>query len=76
MGDVSLWQHIPLLPASEIMEYMAENIGSVGGSIIQAEDEISAISMAIGASYSGTRSITATSGPGLSLWERLLAYQG
>lgn len=75
-GGCKFMAAYPITPASEIMEYMAENIGSVGGSIIQAEDEISAISMAIGASYSGTRSITATSGPGLSLMGEAISLSG
>jgi 2-oxoglutarate ferredoxin oxidoreductase subunit alpha len=57
----------PISPASEILEFMTRELPRFGGSCQQAEDEISAICMAIGASYGGVRAMTATSGPGFSL---------
>jgi 2-oxoglutarate ferredoxin oxidoreductase subunit alpha len=57
----------PITPASEIMEFLAKEIPSFGGNLIQAEDEIAALGMAIGASYAGAKSMTASSGPGISL---------
>ncbi|WZL74167.1 2-oxoacid:acceptor oxidoreductase subunit alpha [Clostridiaceae bacterium 35-E11] len=57
----------PITPASEIMEYLTKKFPSYGGAMVQTEDEISAVTMAIGASYAGCRSMTATSGPGISL---------
>jgi 2-oxoglutarate/2-oxoacid ferredoxin oxidoreductase subunit alpha len=57
----------PITPASDVMEFLAAVLPKVGGTVIQAEDEISAINMIIGASYGGKRSMTTTSGPGLSL---------
>ncbi len=57
----------PITPASEIMEYLSKKLPKYGGIVIQTEDEISAITMAIGGGYSGARSMTATSGPGISL---------
>lgn len=57
----------PITPATDIMEFLAKELPKVGGVVIQAEDEISAINMAIGASFAGVRAMTATSGPGLSL---------
>jgi 2-oxoglutarate ferredoxin oxidoreductase subunit alpha len=57
----------PITPATDIMEFLAKELPKVGGVVIQAEDEISAINMAIGASFGGARAMTATSGPGLSL---------
>ncbi|HVG95984.1 MAG TPA: 2-oxoacid:acceptor oxidoreductase subunit alpha [Chloroflexota bacterium] len=57
----------PITPASDIMEFLAAVLPRVGGAVIQAEDEISAINMIIGAGYAGKRSMTSTSGPGLSL---------
>ncbi|MGD9580842.1 MAG: 2-oxoacid:acceptor oxidoreductase subunit alpha [Vampirovibrionia bacterium] len=57
----------PITPATDIMEWIATEMPKLGGSVIQAEDEIAAIIMAIGASYAGCRAFTATSGPGLSL---------
>ena len=75
-GGCKFMAAYPITPASEIMEYMAENIASLGGSIIQAEDEIAAVSMAIGGAYGGTRSMTATSGPGLSLMGEAISLSG
>ncbi|HEX2035844.1 MAG TPA: 2-oxoacid:acceptor oxidoreductase subunit alpha [Chloroflexota bacterium] len=57
----------PITPASDIMEFLAAVLPGVGGAVIQAEDEISAINMIIGAGYTGERAMTSTSGPGLSL---------
>lgn len=64
----------PITPASDIMEFLAAEFPRVGGTLIQAEDEIAAIAMALGASYTGSRSMTATSGPGLSLMTELLGH--
>ncbi len=57
----------PITPATDIMEFLAKELPKVGGVVIQAEDEIAAINMTIGASFAGVRAMTATSGPGLSL---------
>ena len=57
----------PITPASDVMEFLASVLPRVGGTVIQAEDEISAINMIIGAGYAGKRAMTTTSGPGLSL---------
>jgi 2-oxoglutarate ferredoxin oxidoreductase subunit alpha len=57
----------PITPASEIMEYLAKELPAFGGDVIQAEDEIAALGMCLGASYAGKKAMTATSGPGLSL---------
>ncbi len=57
----------PITPASDIMEFLASELPKVGGAVIQAEDEISAMTMVIGASFAGRKAMTSTSGPGLSL---------
>jgi len=57
----------PITPATEIAERIAERFPRIGGKFIQFEDEIGAIASVIGASYSGVKSMTATSGPGISL---------
>ncbi len=57
----------PITPATDIMEFLAKELPKVGGVVVQVEDEIAAINMAIGASFAGSRAMTATSGPGLSL---------
>jgi 2-oxoglutarate/2-oxoacid ferredoxin oxidoreductase subunit alpha len=57
----------PITPATDIMEFLAVEMPKAGGAVVQAEDESASINIAIGASYSGVRAMTATSGPGLSL---------
>jgi 2-oxoglutarate ferredoxin oxidoreductase subunit alpha len=67
MGGVRFVAAYPITPASEILEWLAPNLEKVGGSLLQAEDELASINMIIGASFGGVPSMTATSGPGLSL---------
>ena len=62
----------PITPATDIMEFLAAELPKVGGSVVQAEDEISAAGMVLGASYGGARAMSATSGPGLSLMVEML----
>ena len=62
----------PITPASDIMEWLSEQLPKVGGTVIQTEDEISALASVLGASFAGNRSMTATSGPGLSLMCELI----
>lgn len=62
----------PITPASDILETMATQLPRYGGVCLQAEDEMAALASVIGASYAGTRAMTATSGPGLSLMTELL----
>jgi 2-oxoglutarate ferredoxin oxidoreductase subunit alpha len=64
----------PITPASEIAEIMAESLPRVGGTYLQMEDEIGAISAVIGASWGGSLSMTATSGPGFSLMQENIGY--
>lgn len=66
----------PITPASEIMEYLIKELPKIGGTVIQTEDEIAAITMAIGASYGGARSFTASAGPGLSLMMEAIGLAG
>jgi 2-oxoglutarate ferredoxin oxidoreductase subunit alpha len=66
-GGVRFAAAYPITPASEILEWLAPNLARVGGTLVQAEDELASINMIIGASYGGVPSLTATSGPGLSL---------
>jgi 2-oxoglutarate ferredoxin oxidoreductase subunit alpha len=64
----------PITPASEIAEIMAERLPQVGGTYLQMEDEIGAISAIIGSSWGGLLSMTATSGPGFSLMQEGIGY--
>jgi 2-oxoglutarate ferredoxin oxidoreductase subunit alpha len=57
----------PITPSSEVMHTISDLLPAVGGAAIQMEDEIAGVACAIGASMSGVRSMTATSGPGISL---------
>lgn len=57
----------PITPATEIAERIAQRFPALGGKFIQFEDEIGAIASVIGASFSGLKAMTATSGPGVSL---------
>lgn len=66
-GGVRFAAAYPITPATEILEWLAPNLAKMGGVLLQAEDELAAINMIIGASFGGTPALTATSGPGLSL---------
>lgn len=66
-GGVRFVAAYPITPATELLEWMAPALVQVGGSLVQAEDELASINMAIGASYGGVPSLTATAGPGLAL---------
>ncbi len=62
----------PITPASDIMEALAKELPAVGGTFLQAEDEMAALAAVLGASYGGKRAMTATSGPGFSLMTELI----
>ena len=64
----------PITPASEIAEAAALYLPQVGGTFIQAESEVAAINMVYGAAAAGTRVMTASSGPGLSLMQEGISY--
>ncbi|NQU55707.1 MAG: 2-oxoacid:acceptor oxidoreductase subunit alpha [Rhodospirillales bacterium] len=66
-GGVRFVAAYPITPATELLEWMAHNLPTMGGALVQAEDELASINMIIGASYGGTPALTATSGPGLAL---------
>ncbi|MEH7344806.1 2-oxoacid:acceptor oxidoreductase subunit alpha [Bacillus sp. JJ1532] len=66
----------PITPASEIMEYLIKKLPPLGGAVIQTEDEIAAVTMAIGANYGGVRSLTASAGPGLALKMEAIGLSG
>jgi len=66
-GGVRFAAAYPITPATEILEWLAPRLRDAGGTLTQAEDELASVNMAIGASFGGVPSLTATSGPGLSL---------
>jgi 2-oxoglutarate ferredoxin oxidoreductase subunit alpha len=66
-GGVRFVAAYPITPATELLEWLAPALAKVGGTLVQAEDELASINMALGASFGGVPALTATSGPGLSL---------
>ena len=64
----------PITPATEIVNRLAERLPQVGGAFVQLEDEISSIATIIGASWTGKKVMTATSGPGISLMLENLGF--
>lgn len=80
-GGVQFASWYPITPASGVAEELTVRIGALRDdpksdektyAILQAEDELSAIGMAIGAGWSGLRSMTSTSGPGISLMSEFI----
>lgn len=66
-GGIRFVAAYPITPASDLLEWMTPRLEALNGCLVQAEDELASINMAIGASYGGVPAMTATSGPGLSL---------
>jgi len=64
----------PITPSSEIAHVMSKRLPEVGGKFIQMEDEIAAMGAIIGASLTGEKTFTATSGPGFSLKQENIGY--
>ena len=64
----------PITPQTEIAEYMAKRMPKVGGLCLQAESEIAAINMVLGASSAGVRVMTSSSSPGISLKSEGISY--
>ncbi|SDX15559.1 2-oxoglutarate ferredoxin oxidoreductase subunit alpha [Marininema mesophilum] len=75
-AGVRLMAAYPITPSSEIMEYLIKTLPKFGGTVVQTEDEMAAISMVIGANYGGIRSLTASAGPGLSLMTEAIGLAG
>ena len=74
LGGCDFFAGYPITPATEIAEAIARLLPRAGGTVIQMEDEIASLSAIIGASWTGSRSMTATSGPGFSLMQEGLGY--
>ncbi len=62
----------PITPSSEILHFLAEWLPKIGGTCLQTEDELAALGAVVGASFAGSKAMTATSGPGLSLMAEML----
>jgi 2-oxoglutarate ferredoxin oxidoreductase subunit alpha len=68
----SFFAGYPITPSSEILHQLGDWLPKIGGTCLQTEDELAAIGAVIGASFSGAKAMTATSGPGLSLMSEML----
>ena len=64
----------PITPSTEIAEHLAQRLPQIGGKFLQMEDEIASICAIVGASLTGHKVMTATSGPGFSLMQEALGY--
>jgi len=64
----------PITPASEVAELLAEELPKAGGICVQMEDELASMAAIVGASWTGARTMTATSGPGFSLMQENIGY--
>jgi 2-oxoglutarate ferredoxin oxidoreductase subunit alpha len=64
----------PITPASEVANILSARLPQVGAGFLQTEDEISAICAAIGASWTGCKAMTVTSGPGISLMQENIGF--
>jgi 2-oxoglutarate ferredoxin oxidoreductase subunit alpha len=73
-AGVNFFAGYPITPSTEIAELLAKRLPQAGGKFIQMEDEISSICAIIGASLTGNKVMTATSGPGFSLMQEGLGY--
>lgn len=73
-AGLKLYFGYPITPATPIMELLAKALPEKGGKLVQMEDEISSIGAVLGAFHAGTRSMTATSGPGFALMTELITH--
>ena len=64
----------PITPSTEVAEVMSIELPKIGGKFIQMEDEIGAMAAILGAALAGSKVLTSTSGPGLSLKQELIGY--
>lgn len=75
-GGLNFYSAYPMSPSTAVMEYLARVSNEAGVLVEQAEDEIAAINMALGASYAGARAMTGTSGGGFCLKVEALGFSG
>ncbi len=73
-GGVRFGAAYPITPWTEVMEQLRQDLPRYGGSFIQTEDELAAISAALGAAYGGTVAMTGSSGPGIALKSEAISY--
>lgn len=73
-AGIDFFAGYPITPSTEIAEHLAQRLPQKGGKFIQMEDEIASMGAIIGASLTGHKVMTATSGPGFSLKQEALGY--
>jgi 2-oxoglutarate ferredoxin oxidoreductase subunit alpha len=73
-GGCSFFASYPITPASSLLSAMLETLPATGGTVMQGEDEIASIGYCLGASMAGMKVMTATSGPGLSLYSENISF--
>ncbi len=71
-AGLDLFAGYPITPSSEVLEMLGRELPRFGGEMVQVEDEMAAIGVAIGASFAGKKAMTATSGPGVSLMGEMI----
>ncbi len=64
----------PITPSTEVAEVLSAELPKIGGKFIQMEDEIGAMAALLGGALAGSKALTSTSGPGLSLKQELIGY--
>lgn len=64
----------PITPQNEVPEYLSKRLPEVGGVFLQAESELASINMVLGAAATGTRVMTSSSGPGISLMQEGISF--
>ncbi len=75
-AGLQFYSAYPMSPSTPIMEFLASKSNETGMVVEQAEDEIAAVNMALGASYAGVRAMTGTSGGGFCLKVETLGFSG
>jgi len=73
-AGVRFFAGYPITPSTEVAEIMSEELPKLGGKFIQMEDEIASMACIIGASLTGKKVLTASSGPGISLKQEAIGY--
>jgi len=73
-AGVSFYAGYPITPSTEIAELMTERLPAQGGKCIQMEDELASMCAIIGAALTGSKAMTATSGPGFSLMQEAIGF--
>ena len=73
-AGVTFFGGYPITPSTEVAEALARMLPANGGKFIQMEDDIAGIGATLGASLTGAKAMTATSGPGFSLKQELIGY--